>query len=715
MRYILLTLINVLLNIILYGQQDIINNSQTVYVDSTIFYFNKAKTPNGIDTLVFEKGLRAISNIALDDNAIKRIQIKAKEFIGIEESRFYTRIELALYHAIFSSQQYYKAIDFGKEIISRYQATQNADERTLFLCMLEQMRIPFRLSDKLEDGFDYYTAQLKLYLQKNDSAAISACYYVHGGFYATKGLNDLSIYYYKKSILYLNENDTVKFLYSSGRSAWENNTAVVGKIYNDIGDYQSAILYSRSALRFGLKDKIGDSPKSYIYKNIAYAKIMLNELDSVIYFLNMAITSAEGSKQHIANCYLVKGIYYMQTNQLDSSEFYLNQCENLVEEEDMPANTVHGKLVPNYYLALVKMQQNRFKEAAALLNAEIPRLGNLREDLIKEYSLLVEVYLKLGDVKNATETFARCNTLREQLQADERSNRQMSFETEQKIAEAEGTITNLETEKQVASLTRNYLVGIVSLLLVIALFIYNRFRVKRSANVKLEEKNKIILLEKANVEKEKERSDNLLLNILPAEVAEELKQKGTADAKQFDQVTVMFTDFKDFSKISEKLSPAELVAEIHTCFKAFDEIIGRHNIEKIKTIGDSYMCVGGLPVSNSTHAYDVVNAAIEIQEFILRHLEVKKMQGKEIFEIRIGVHTGPVIAGIVGVKKFAYDIWGDTVNTASRMESSGEVGKVNISDTTYELVKDKFTCTHRGKIMAKNMGEIDMFFVEGRI
>lgn len=715
MRYILLTLINVLVNIILYGQQDIINNSQTVYVDSTIFYFNKAKNPNGIDSLVFEKGLNAISKIALDDNAIKRIQIKAKEFIGIKKSRFYAKIELALYQAILNSQQYYKAIDFGKEIISRYQATQNADERTLFLCMLEQMRIPFRLSDKLEDGFGYYTAQLKSSLQKNDSAAISICYYVHGGFYATKGLNDLSIYYYKKSILYLNENDTVKFLYSSGRSAWENNTAVVGKIYNDIGDYQSAILYSRSALRFGLKDKIVDSPKSYIYKNIAYAKIMLNELDSVIYYLNIATSAAQSSKVLVANCYLVNGIYYMQTNQLDSSEFYLKQCENLVEEYDMPANTVNGRLVPNYYLALVKMQQNRFKEAAALLNAEIPRLGNLREDLIKEYSLLVEVYLKLGDVKNATETFARCNTLREQLQADERSNRQMSFETEQKIAEAESTITNLETDKQVASLTRNYLIGIVSLLLVIALFIYNRFRVKRSANVKLEEKNEIILIEKANVEKEKERSDNLLLNILPAEVAEELKQKGTADAKQFDQVTVMFTDFKDFSKISEKLSPAELVAEIHTCFKAFDEIIGRHNIEKIKTIGDSYMCVGGLPVSNSTHAHDVVNAAIEIQEFILRHLEVKKMQGKEIFEIRIGVHTGPVIAGIVGVRKFAYDIWGDTVNTASRMESSGEVGKVNISDTTYELVKDKFTCTHRGKIMAKNKGEIDMFFVEGRI
>jgi class 3 adenylate cyclase len=203
----------------------------------------------------------------------------------------------------------------------------------------------------------------------------------------------------------------------------------------------------------------------------------------------------------------------------------------------------------------------------------------------------------------------------------------------------------------------------------------------------------------------------LLLNILPSTVAEELKDKGSAEAKHFDEVTVMFTDFKNFTKISEKLTPTELVAEIHTCFKAFDLIITKYNIEKIKTIGDSYMCAGGLPVANRTNAADVVNAAMEIQEFMLQHLKQRKQEGKEIFEVRIGVHTGPVVAGIVGVKKFAYDIWGDTVNLASRMESSGEAGKINISGITFALVKDKFNCTYRGKIEAKNKGEIDMYFV----
>lgn len=211
---------------------------------------------------------------------------------------------------------------------------------------------------------------------------------------------------------------------------------------------------------------------------------------------------------------------------------------------------------------------------------------------------------------------------------------------------------------------------------------------------------------------EKKKSDDLLLNILPEEVAEELKLNGNANAKEFDEVTVMFTDFKGFTQISEKLSPEELVAEIHTCFKAFDEIITSHNIEKIKTIGDSYMCAGGLPIKNKTHAIDVVNAAIEIQQFMLNHLQLRKNEGKEVFEIRIGIHTGTVVAGIVGVKKFAYDIWGDTVNTASRLESSGEPGKINISSTTYEIIKDKYKCTYRGKINAKNKGEIDMYFVD---
>ncbi len=223
----------------------------------------------------------------------------------------------------------------------------------------------------------------------------------------------------------------------------------------------------------------------------------------------------------------------------------------------------------------------------------------------------------------------------------------------------------------------------------------------------------IFFIQRNRITKEKRRSDELMLNILPAETAEELKATGFAKAKSFDLVTVLFTDFKNFTQASEKLSPEELVGLINYCYSEFDRIITRYGIEKIKTIGDSYMCAGGLPATNTTHPNDIVSAGLEMVQFIEKYKEERIAIDQPYFELRLGIHTGPVVAGIVGIKKFAYDIWGDTVNTASRMESSGATGKVNISGSTYELVKDKFNCTYRGKLEAKNKGLIDMYFVDG--
>lgn len=210
---------------------------------------------------------------------------------------------------------------------------------------------------------------------------------------------------------------------------------------------------------------------------------------------------------------------------------------------------------------------------------------------------------------------------------------------------------------------------------------------------------------------EKKKSDDLLLNILPEEVAEELKQTGHSAAKLFNDVTVIFTDFVDFTKAGERLTPQELVDELHVCFKTFDDIISSYGIEKIKTIGDAYLAVGGLPVADVAHAEHAVNAALEMLAFMQQR---RQQLGEKTFDIRIGIHSGAVVAGIVGVKKFAYDIWGDTVNTAARMEQSSLPGKINISQSTYELIKDKFDCTNRGEIAAKNKGAMNMYFVETR-
>ena len=216
------------------------------------------------------------------------------------------------------------------------------------------------------------------------------------------------------------------------------------------------------------------------------------------------------------------------------------------------------------------------------------------------------------------------------------------------------------------------------------------------------------------LENEKHKSEELLLNILPAEIAEELKRTGVAKAKRHESVTVMFSDFKSFTKISESMEPEELVAEIDLCFRAFDQIVEKYGLEKIKTIGDAYLCVGGIAGGGPEDARRIVEAGLEIQAFLLRTAEEKQETGAPYFEARIGVHTGPIVAGIVGIKKFVYDIWGNTVNIASRMETNGRVGYVNISETTYQLIKSEFLFDEHGVYSEIEKKPMKMYFVRGR-
>lgn len=253
----------------------------------------------------------------------------------------------------------------------------------------------------------------------------------------------------------------------------------------------------------------------------------------------------------------------------------------------------------------------------------------------------------------------------------------------------------------------------VSITVFAALSIYGyiKFREKRlkRENRILEEK---VERRTEKIAEQKDEIEDLLLNILPKEVSDELKEKGKATARDYELVSVLFTDFKGFTQIAERLSPEELVKELDDCFRVFDDIIGKYGLEKIKTIGDAYMCAGGIPAKDQNNPLLITSAAIEIRDYMKRLKNDKAAKNEPYWELRIGIHTGPLIAGVVGKKKFAYDIWGDTVNTASRMESSGVVGEVNVSGTTYALIKDHFECEYRGKVEAKNKGEIDMYLVK---
>lgn len=265
-------------------------------------------------------------------------------------------------------------------------------------------------------------------------------------------------------------------------------------------------------------------------------------------------------------------------------------------------------------------------------------------------------------------------------------------------------VKNAELALSESESKRNfYLAAFVAMMLLAGGAVFSFIRARQNARV-LSEKNKIIRAEQ-------ERSENLLLNILPALVAEELKKQGKTSARYFEDVGVLFADFVGFSMIAEKLTPQQLVSELDTCFQAFDQIIAKYNLEKIKTIGDAYMAAGGLPDGGGSQLRDMVNAALDMQKWLSEWNADRLRQKQPLFEARIGIHRGPVVAGVVGSKKFAFDIWGDTVNIAARIEAAGEGGKINISGEVHQVISEYFPCHYRGKIAAKNKGEIDMYYV----
>ncbi|MEZ4926863.1 MAG: adenylate/guanylate cyclase domain-containing protein [Saprospiraceae bacterium] len=346
-----------------------------------------------------------------------------------------------------------------------------------------------------------------------------------------------------------------------------------------------------------------------------------------------------------------------------------------------------------YSLTIIAKQYLELHNTRAALN-----LALRARDVCDQYGLAVEkehaydvlddIYFDMGDYKTAYFYKNQLMDLRDSSsnikQAAELASMEMKYEQDKKDAIA---TTELKRQKD---LRNRLLIAFVVALLFSGMFLFQRIKIRQ----------------------EQRRSENLLLNILPPATAKELKSTGAAQAKHVKAATVMFTDFKDFTSLSEQMSADELVKDIHYYFSEFDKIIERFQVEKIKTIGDSYMCAAGLPLSRKDHAIDAVKAALAIRDFMQKDQQKRQKRGLTPLEIRIGLHSGPVVSGVVGIKKFAYDIWGDTVNIAARMESTGEAGKVNISSATYELVQADFFCEYRGKMEVKNKGMVDMYFVD---
>ncbi len=435
--------------------------------------------------------------------------------------------------------------------------------------------------------------------------------------------------------------------------------ANVGKIYFDKIKNDSALTYYKRGLKIAEQNNIKTEAVSMLYKDLGNVMDKTRAFDQAVEYYNKGFKVAKDGGYKNGE----------SANLLGNARVYF--------DENKPLKAIE------------------YARQSLILATQVSNSPNIRD----ASDLLFKIYKKSGDFKDALAMHELFLNTRDSLQSEQNNKAtlgfkfQYAFEKKQDSTKAEQAkidavnAKELEDQKRI----RNYILGG---LLVVVMFLILVFR----------QRNKIA--------KEKHRSEELLLNILPEDVAEELKNTGEAKVKSFDLVTVLFTDFKGFTQISEKMTPEELVAEIDYCFRGFDNILNKYGIEKIKTIGDSYMCAGGVPKANATNPEDVVNAAIEIRDFILNHKKDRESRGEIPFEVRIGVNTGPVVAGIVGVKKFAYDIWGDAVNLASRMESSGEPGKVNISGNTYVLVKDKFNCIHRGKVLAKGKGDVDMYFVD---
>lgn len=516
----------------------------------------------------------------------------------------------------------------------------------------------------------------------------------------------------------------------------------LGVIYFNIGDDTKAIDYYLRSLK--LAEEIDDKLRiGTVLNNIGgvYNNKPATELQALDYFLRaMPIFQEIDYTTGVATASMNAGEIYLKRNLYDSASIFFKTSLAIFE------NSIDATF-PMTYLGEIRAKQNDFAGAYAYHDQAIHLAEKLDAKLELAQSIigLAETQKRQGKVMPAISSYMRAKEIAESLKARKEQleiysglselyaykgdyNKAYSYDT--LLASVKDSLYNSDNDTKIQRLQFNFDLGKkeaeIDLLTKDRALQTATIQRQRIANVAIGVTLFLLLLlligfysrhqftQRTNkiIKAERDRSKELLLNILPAETARELETNGHAQARFYDNATVLFADFKGFTSIARSLKPQELVAELNEYFIAFDDIVERFKLEKIKTIGDAYMCAGGIPTPDDVHPRQAVQAGLAMQQYIAAKNAERTANGLEPWELRIGIHIGPIVAGVVGKKKYAYDIWGDTVNIASRMESSSESGRVNISSTLYMMVQEHYNCTYRGKIYAKNIGEVDMYFVE---
>ena len=504
-----------------------------------------------------------------------------------------------------------------------------------------------RFKGDLSKALENYFTSAKIAIEEGKNRELGIVNITIADVYSIMGNHNNANQYYLQAIEILRkENDSLNLA-----SALLN----AGDEFINQGNFDAAIIYFNES--------------TLIFKNI-------DNLMGIAYNLgNTGMVYAEQGKDELALENINRAIEILEEleDYYPISVYLTYMSDIYLKQDDWPRALRYTEL--SLELAKKYGLKKQISDANLQLSNLHEKVGNLNE-YIKYY----KDHIAYKDSVNNISTVQQMSTIR----AD--------FEISQKQIEVD--LLNEQQRNQ-----RIISIAIVVALILVALLatgLYRRYRfINRTKKI---------------IEKEKNRSERLLLNILPEETAKELKEYGKVKAKKFESVTVLFSDFKEFTQYAEKLSPEELVESVDFYFSKFDEIMEKYGLEKIKTVGDAYMCAGGLPFPTEDHAHKMLLAALEIIEFV-NESKKNNPTNHTRFDIRIGINTGPIVAGVVGTKKFAYDIWGDTVNVASRMESNSEPGKINVSESTYDLIKDSFDCDFRGEMNVKHRGSMKMYFV----